>query len=82
MVYIKFFLLPPKVTTALKLVLMFSAQLHTREGYEKQPPPEQICKKLLNKNAIKPKIGDPLWQLFLKTLTPRDFSENIFELTP
>jgi hypothetical protein len=31
---------------------------------------EQIFKKLVNKNAIKPKIGDPLAIFFLKALTP------------
>jgi hypothetical protein len=40
--------------------------------------PRQIFKKLVNKNAIKPKIGGPPWQFFLKPMTPppRDFGEN------
>jgi hypothetical protein len=39
-------------------------------GGMKQHPPRQIFKKLVNKNAIKPKIGVPPWQFFLKPLTP------------
>jgi hypothetical protein len=35
----------------------------------KQHPPRQIFEKLVNKNAIKPKIGGPPWQFFLKALT-------------
>jgi hypothetical protein len=33
------------------------------------PPPQQIFEKLVNKNAIKRKIGRPHWQFFLKLLT-------------
>jgi len=38
----------------------------------KQHPPRQIFEKLVNKNAIKvkPKIGGPPRQFFLKPLTP------------
>ncbi len=40
-------------------------------------PHRQIFEKLVNKNAIKPKIGGPPWQFFLKALTPpRDFGKN------
>ncbi len=35
----------------------------------KQQPPRQIFEKLVNKNAIKRKIGGPPWQYFLKPLT-------------
>ena len=41
------------------------------------PPPKQIFKKNVHKNAVNPKLGDPPWQFFLKTLTPRDFSKNL-----
>jgi hypothetical protein len=34
------------------------------------PPTKQIFKKLVNKNAIKPKIGDPLAIFVVKALTP------------
>ena len=49
--------------------------MHTGEGkggggYETAPPPRQIFEKLVNKNAIKCKIGGPPWQFFLKPLTP------------
>jgi hypothetical protein len=36
----------------------------------KQQPLKQIFENLVNKNAIKPKIGGPPWQFFLKPLTP------------
>jgi hypothetical protein len=36
----------------------------------KQHPHRQILEKLDNKNAIKPKIGGPPWQFFLKPLAP------------
>jgi hypothetical protein len=39
-------------------------------GGVKQHPPRQIFEKLVNKNAIKRKIGGPPWQFFLKPLTP------------
>jgi hypothetical protein len=48
----------------------------------KQHPPRQIFEKLVNKNAIKPKIDGPPWQFFLKPLTLlRDFGK-IFKYTP
>jgi hypothetical protein len=34
------------------------------------PPPRQIFEKLVNKNAIKPRIGGLPWQFLLKALTP------------
>ncbi len=44
----------------------------------KQYPPRQIFEKLVNKNAIKRKIGGLPWQFFLKPLTPpRNFGKNI-----
>ena len=47
-------------------------------GGMKQHPPRQIFEKLVNKNAIKCKIGGPPWQFFLKPLTPpRNFDKNI-----
>jgi hypothetical protein len=30
-------------------------------GMKQYPPPRQIFEKLVNKNAIKPKIGGPPW---------------------
>ncbi len=38
-------------------------------GYETAPP-RQIFEKLVNKNAIKPKIGGPPAAIFPKTLDP------------
>jgi hypothetical protein len=47
------------------------------DGGMKQHPSRQIFKKLVNKNAIKPKIGGPFRQFFLKALTsPKDFGKN------
>jgi hypothetical protein len=41
-------------------------------------PPRQIFEKLVNKNAIKRKIGGPPWHFFLKPLTPpRDFGKKL-----
>jgi len=34
------------------------------------PPPQANFKTLVNKNEIKPEIGRPPWQFFLKALTP------------
>jgi hypothetical protein len=45
----------------------------------KQPPPRQIYEKLVNKNAIKPKIGGTPQAIFPETLDPpppRDFGKN------
>jgi hypothetical protein len=39
-------------------------------GDETASPPRQIFKKLVNKNAIKPKIGGPPGNFDLKALTP------------
>jgi hypothetical protein len=36
----------------------------------KQHPPRQIFEKLVNKNAIKPKIGGPPQAIFPETLDP------------
>jgi hypothetical protein len=49
-----------------------------RGGGGYKTAPSQIFKKLVNKNAIKCKIGGPPWQFFLKPLTPppRDFGKN------
>jgi hypothetical protein len=45
----------------------------------KQHPPRQIFEKLVNKNAIKHKIGGPPLAIFPETLdpTPRNFGKNI-----
>jgi hypothetical protein len=41
------------------------------------PPPRQILEKLVNKNAIKPKIGGPPLVIFPETFDPpRDFGKN------
>jgi hypothetical protein len=46
-------------------------------GYETAPP-RQIFKKLVNKNAIKPKIGGPPQAIFPESLDPpRNFGKNI-----
>jgi hypothetical protein len=42
---------------------------------------KQHRKLLVNKNAIKSKIGDPLAIFFLKASTPRDFVKKL-ELPP
>jgi hypothetical protein len=43
----------------------------------KQNPPRHIFEKLVNKNAIKPKIGGPPLAIFPETLDPlRDFGKN------
>jgi hypothetical protein len=50
------------------------------EGKERTPPPSPQTNfiRLVNKNAIKPKIGRPTWQFFLKALpSPRDFGKNL-----
>jgi hypothetical protein len=39
--------------------------MHTR-GRVNIGPPRQISKELLIKMQLKPKIGEPLWQFFLK----------------
>jgi hypothetical protein len=45
-------------------------------GYETAPP-RQIFEKLVNKNAIKPKIGGPPQAMFPETLDPpRNFGKN------
>ncbi len=49
-------------------------------GYETAPPPRQIFEKLVNKNAIKRKIGGPPLAIFPETLDPpppRNFGKNI-----
>jgi hypothetical protein len=45
----------------------------------KQHPPRQIFEKLVNKNAIKRKIGGPPLAIFPETLDPppRNFGKNI-----
>jgi hypothetical protein len=45
----------------------------------KQHPPRQIFEKLVNKNAIKRKIGVPPLAIFPETLAPppRNFGRNI-----
>ena len=48
----------------------------------KQHPPRQIFEKLVNKNAIKHKIGAPPrgggpWQFFLKPLSPPTVVTNL-----
>jgi hypothetical protein len=45
----------------------------------KQHPPRQIFEKLVNKNAIKPKIGGPPQAIFPESLDPppRNFGKNI-----
>ena len=46
-------------------------------GYETAPP-RQIFEKLVNKNAIKRKIGGPPLAIFPETLDPpRNFGKNI-----
>jgi hypothetical protein len=41
------------------------------------PPPRQIFEKLVNKNAIKPKIGGPPQAIFPESLDPpRDFGKK------
>jgi hypothetical protein len=50
------------------------------EGGMKQHPPRQIFEKLVNKNAIKRKIGGPPLAIFPETLDPpppRNFGKNI-----
>ena len=50
---------------------------HRGEGGMKQHPPRQIFKKLVNKNAIKPKIGGPTLAIFPENLDPPwDFGKN------
>jgi hypothetical protein len=48
-----------------------------RRGYETAPP-RQIFEKLVNKNAIKPKIGDLPLAIISENLDPqpRDFGKN------
>ncbi len=47
-------------------------------GVWNSTPPRQIFEKLVNKNAIKRKIGGPPWQFLLNPLTPpRNFGKNI-----
>ncbi len=47
-------------------------------GGMKQHPPRQIFEKLVNKNAIKRKIGGPPLAIFPETLDPpRNFGKNI-----
>jgi hypothetical protein len=44
----------------------------------RQHPPRQIFEKLVNKNAIKPKIGGPPQAIFPESLDPpRNFGKNI-----
>ena len=64
------------ISAGFKSSPLLYSQMHTGrggkggEGGMKQHPPRQIFKKLVNKNAIKRKIGVPPWQFFLKPLTP------------
>jgi hypothetical protein len=41
------------------------------------PPPRQIFEKIVNKNAIKSKIGGPFGNFVKKALAPRDFGKNL-----
>ena len=45
--------------------------MYTGEGEEKyRNPPQANYKRLVNKNAIKPKIAGPRWQIFPESLDP------------
>jgi hypothetical protein len=46
------------------------------KGEGKHMIPQANFKRLVNKNAIKPEIGGPPWQFFLKTLTPSEMGKN------
>jgi hypothetical protein len=60
-----------------KETLKGAIDVHKGGGEGGEAPPRQIFEKLVNKNAIKPKIGGPPWQFFLKPLTPpKDFGKT------
>jgi hypothetical protein len=59
--------------------------MHTGRGLggekgDETAPPRQIFEKLVNKNAIKPKIGDPPGNFVLRAWTPHPGILEKFEL--
>ncbi len=56
-----------------KIIQILYIDAHRKRGEGKgkyRTPPPANFQILVNKNAIKPEIGGPLWQFFLKALTP------------
>ncbi len=45
-------------------------------GGDETAPPRQIFEKLVNKNAIKPKIGGPPQAIFPESLDPPEFLQK------